>query len=253
MEYFYRILFLCPMLFLAGLIDGIAGGGGVIAMPAYLLTGLPIHVVYGCNKLQSCVGTAAALVRYARSGYVDGKIALIASGTAILGSYLSTQILLTMSDTAIKWMIAVAMCFVLVLMFFTQKISSGEICRVKLTPGTVGICFAIGLILGLYDGFFGPGGGTVALMLFTVAFHYDMRTGNGNGKVIIVISNLVALVTHLAHGNVWFAYAIPATIANVVGSYLGASLGVKKGSTIVRKIMVVVVLLVLVQAVVKMI
>ena len=90
-------------------------------------------------------------------------------------------------------------------------------------------------------------------MLFTVAFHYDMRTGNGNGKVIIVISNLVALVTHLAHGNVWFAYAIPATIANVVGSYLGASLGVKEGSTIVRKIMVVVVLLVLVQAVVKMI
>ena len=251
MDLFLKLVFLCPMLFIAGIVDGVSGGGGIIALPAYLMTGMPVTAAYGCNKMQSCIGTGASLFRYAKSGYVDVRAALFSAVAAIVGSYVSTQIMLSLSESTVKLIIAAAMCFIITLTLIINKVASGENTRIHMTVKTVLQCFGIGLILGLYDGFFGPGGGTIALMLFSMIFKYNVCTASGNGKLIIVVSNFSALVNYIINGSVLYEYAIPATIANILGSYIGASLAVKNGKKIVKKFMLAVVVMLVGQAVLK--
>ena len=238
MELLYKLLFLCPALFIAGLIDGISGGGGMIALPSYLMAGLPISSAYACNKMQSCLGTSASLAKYAKSGLLDIKSALPAALAAIVGSFISTQIMLSLDDGVKKIIIAAAMCFVLAITIISSrmKIDSFTETRVKPTVKSILICRLVGLLLGLYDGFFGPGGGTIAILLFAIIMKYDLRVGGGNGKLIIVISNLTSMITYILHGDVIYAIAIPCSIANIVGSYIGATLATKKGAKFVKYI-----------------
>ncbi len=251
MELFIDLLFICPLLFIAGIIDGIAGGGGIIALPAYIMAGLPLNVAYGCNKFQSCIGTSASMFRYAKSGYVDLKAALISAVFAIAGSYISTQIMLTLNDSIKRIIIVCAMIFILSLTLLVNRVKSGESTKIEINTKNVLICFGLGFLLGLYDGFFGPGGGTVALMLYSLAFGYDVRVGSGNGKVIVVVSNLIALINYIVHGYVLYSIAIPAAIVNILGSYIGASLAVKNGTKLVKKILIAVVIIVVIQAITK--
>ncbi len=252
METLSDLIFICPLLLMAGIIDGISGGGGIIALPSYIMTGMPLNFAYGCNKLQSCIGTSASLFRYAKSGYVDFKIALICAPCAMLGSEISTKIMMSLDDSVKNVIIIVAMGFIITLTLLVNRVKEGEITRVKSNRKTVFICLVIGLILGLYDGFFGPGGGTIALMLFCIILGYDMRTASGNGKLIVVVSNLVSVVNYMAMGQVQYKIAIPATVANIAGSYIGASLAAKNGKKLIKKFLLAVVAILIIQAVIKM-
>lgn len=238
MELWQQLLFLCPALFVAGLVDGISGGGGMIALPSYLIAGLPISSAYACNKMQSCLGTSASLYRYARGGLVDFRQALPAAVAAIVGSYISTQIMLGLEDGTKRIIIAVAMAFVLVLTVFSGRLAIDRFStrRQPFALKTLGMGLAIGLLLGFYDGFFGPGGGTVAILLFALLMRYDLRVGGGNGKLIIVVSNLTSMITYMLHGDVLYAIALPCSAANIVGSYIGASLAAKRGARFVKYI-----------------
>jgi uncharacterized membrane protein YfcA len=249
------LLIVCPLLFVAGLIDGISGGGGIISLPAYMLTGMPLGMAYGCNKMQSFLGTSASLYKYAKSGLVDLRPAAVACITAILGSMLSTRIMFALSEDTKRLIVAAAMCFIIALTLFTtfRNLGSKEKTKLELTSRTVIISLVCGLLLGLYDGFFGPGCGTVALMLFTTLFGYDMRVATGNGKVIIVVSNLIALISYIAKGSIIYAIAIPASISNILGSYIGAHLAVKNGKRLVRGVLYVVIVVLLGQAVLKLV
>ncbi|MBQ8718349.1 MAG: sulfite exporter TauE/SafE family protein [Clostridia bacterium] len=255
MDLLINLLFVCPLLFLAGLIDGISGGGGIISLPAYLMTGMPLNMAYGCNKMQSFLGTSASLFKYARSGLVDLRPALIACVTAIVGSMVSTKIMFVLPDDVKKIIIVAAMAFIIVLTLLVSRfhLENRELRKLPLSLASVLLCLVCGLLLGLYDGFFGPGCGTVALMLFSVIFGYDMRVATGNGKVIIVVSNLIALVSYIAKGSILYEIAIPASIANILGSYLGAYLAVRNGKRLVKWILYLVIAVLIVQAILKLI
>ena len=247
------LLFLCPSLFIAGVIDAIAGGGGIISLPAYIMTGVPLNIAYGCNKFQSGIGTGTALFMYAKSGYVDFKAGIICAIPALIMAHLSTLVMLELSDTVKKIIIVVAMIFIITLMLLTNKRTSGTNTSVPLNKNNIFLSLLTGFILGIYDGFFGPGCGTIALMLFTYFFRYDMRVASGTGKVAITITNLVALASYIASGNIMYQIAIPATVSNMIGGYVGAILAVKNGRKLVKKLMIAVVLIVLVQAVIKLV
>lgn len=255
MELFLKLLFVCPLLFLAGLIDGITGGGGIISLPTYLLTGMPLNFAYGCNKIQSFSGTSASLIKYAKNDLVDLRPAVIACTTAIIGSTVSTHIMMSLDDSIKKIIIASAMAFIIVLTLLTARFQphNQEVKRLTLTPSKVLLCLICGLVLGLYDGFFGPGGGTIALMMFTLLFGYDMRVATGNGKLIIVVSNLIAMISYITSGNVLYEIAIPASISNILGSYIGAHLAIKKGKKLVRWVLYVVIVVLLGQTLLKLI
>ena len=253
MEFWQQLLFLCPMLLIAGIIDGISGGGGLIALPSYLIAGLPISSAYACNKMQSFLGTSASLAKYANSRLLDIKSALPAALAATVGSYLSTQLMLSIEDRTKHIIMITAMCFVILLtvLSYRIKIESYTVTRIIPTWKTACLCLCIGFMLGLYDGFFGPGGGTIAILLFALIMKYDLRVGGGNGKLIVVVSNLTSMITYIVHGDIIYAIAIPCAVANIIGSYIGASLATKKGAGFVKYVSWAVIGALLVYTVIK--
>ena len=122
MDFLWDLLYLCPLLFLAGVLDGIAGGGGIIALPAYLLTGMPVHSAYACNKLQSGLGTACSAAKYIKSGFADIKTALICLPFTILASMGATRLILHLNSQAVKLIIAVCIPLAAILMFAKRRI-----------------------------------------------------------------------------------------------------------------------------------
>ena len=120
MEYIHNLIWLCPMLFVAGFIDAIAGGGGLIAMPAYMMCGMPIHYVYGCNKFQCAFGSTVAAIKYFKSGCLDLKTAAVSAITSCLFSMLGTKIILYLSDEQIRAMLMVLLPLSAVLIIFVK-------------------------------------------------------------------------------------------------------------------------------------
>lgn len=241
------------MLIIAGIIDGISGGGGLIALPSYLLAGIPVTNAYACNKMQSCLGTGASLAKYASKRLIDIKIAIPAAFAAILGSFIATETMLRLSDDVKNTIIVASMVFVILLtaLSYRMKIDRFNESRVALSLRTMIACLGVGLMLGLYDGFFGPGGGTIAIFLFALVMRYDLRVGCGNGKLIIVVANLTSLIMYIAQGYVIYAIAIPCSLSNMLGSYIGATLATKKGTGFVKYVSWVVIGALLIYTVVK--
>lgn len=233
MEYLSCLLYLVPLLFVAGVLDGIAGGGGIIALPAYMLTGMPMHSAYACNKLQSGCGTLCSGLKYLKEGFADIRTALIAFPLTIAASMLSTRIILGLDGEKIKVIIAVCIPIAVLFMFFKRKVKSPSDSRPPMNVKTVLLSMLSGVLLGAYDAFFGPGGGSIAMIVFSLLLGYDLRIGCGNGKIIIVISNFTALFNYIIGGHMIWHVAIPCTLSNMLGSYIGAALAVKRGEKLV--------------------
>lgn len=251
MEYLVDLLYLCPLLLTAGILDGIAGGGGIIALPAYLLTGMPVHSAYACNKLQSALGTACSAGKYIRSGLADIKTALIALPFTVAASMLATRLVLHLDGETVKLIIAVCIPIAAAAMFARRKLVKKTVTRVSLSVKTVLLCVVSGSILGGYDALFGPGGGTIAMILFSLFMNYDLRVGCGNGKIIIVTSNITAVLHYILGGHMIWHVALPCAAANMLGSWLGAAIAVKKGERVVLPAMLAVLGFLVVQTVLQ--
>ena len=133
-------------------------------------------------------------------------------------------------------------------MFLRRKVSSGTVMKHKLTDRNVFLAMVAGAILGTYDGLFGPGG-TIAIILFSMLLKYDLRVGNGNGKFIIVVSNLTATIKYIFSGYMIWYVAVPCALSNMVGSYIGATLVIKKGDKLVFPAMITVIVLLFIQTI----
>ena len=237
------------MLLVAGVVDGIAGGGGIIALPAYMLSGMPIHSCYACNKLQSGLGTAAACGKYIKEGFVDFKTALVALPFTIVSAFLSTKVILYLNSDVIKIIILICMPIAVAMMFLKLKIKSNDVVKTEFDTKTVLLSSLSGIIIGAYDGLFGPGGGTVAMIIYGLFLNYDLRVGCGNGKIIIVVSNLTAVISYIKSGYMIYHIAIPCAIINMIGCYIGASMATKIGNKIILPTMIFVILTVVIQTI----
>lgn len=241
MEYVHNLIWLCPMLFVAGFIDSIAGGGGLIAMPAYMMCGMPIHLVYGCNKFQCGFGSTAAAFKYFKSGCLDVKITAVSAVTSFLFSMIGTRIIFYLSDAQIRMMLMVLLPLTAVLIIFVKNAWNYTAKEQPLNARNAAMALVTGMTIGLYDSLYGPGGGTIAMLLFTFLFHYDVRTSSGNAKLVLIVSNYTALISYMISGYVPYMIAVPCALANVLGNYLGAGFAVKKGAKIIRPFMICVV------------
>ena len=249
MQYLFDLFYLVPLLLIAGILDGIAGGGGIIALPTYLLTGMPVLSAYACNKLQSGFGTFCSAITLVKNKYVDLKTTAFALPCTICASMLATELLKSWDEDVIKIIIACCLPVPVVLMFLRRKMSSGTVRSRSIDLKTVALSMLCGAVLGTYDALFGPGGGTIAIMLFSIFMSYDLRVGSGNGKIIIVASNMTAMISHIISGYMIWHVAIPCALANMLGSYIGAKLIVKKGEKLVFPTMLIVVTLLIGQTI----
>jgi len=241
LEWLGDLIYVCPLLFIAGVIDAIAGGGGLIALPTYLATGMPVHMAYGCGKLQCSMGSTAAALRFWKNGVLDGKFAALTAVAAMAASAVATQLVLYLDDAVVRNIVLVMLPAAAVMILIPKKKGQGTIIRQVVNRKNILLVIASGLLLGTYDGMFGPGGGTIAIVIFSLLLQYDLRVASANSKVVIMASNYMALMGYLVTGNIVYQIAIPATICNILGNYVGAGLAIKNGSKLIRPLMLVIV------------
>ena len=241
------ILIVLAGVFLAGFMDGIAGGGGIVSVPAYFLAGLPAHLALGTNKLSSCVGTAVSASRFIRGGYVDWKLGAPSIVLAILGAALGTRLQLMVDERVLKYLLLLVLPIVAVVVL-RQRTLPEE--RGDIAPGRQrAIVFSAALVIGAYDGFYGPGTGTFLVLILCTLGKLDVRTAAGNVKIMNLSSNIGALATSLMNGKVFLALGLIGAVASVAGHWLGSGLAIKDGSKIVKPAILVVLVLLAVKVI----
>ncbi|MFR5245175.1 MAG: sulfite exporter TauE/SafE family protein [Clostridium sp.] len=243
MSYLKTLLIICPIFFISGIIDSIGGGGGLIALPTYLMIGLPVRSAYGCNKLQAGLGNLVSAIKYFKNNMVDLRIALVSAITAMTGAWIGTKIIFLLPEESIQKAITVALPVIALIMVLRKTDARNVIMRSEISKETVVQALIVGVIMGFYNSLFGPGIGTVAIIAFTMIMHYDARCASGNGKVLIVLTNAIALVSYVKTGNVAYEIACPAALCAIAGNLVGVNLAIRKGEKIIKPVMLVVVIL----------
>jgi hypothetical protein len=235
----YNMLFiLLPVIFLAGVMDSIAGGGGLISLPAYLFAGLPPHMALGTNKFSSAWGTLLSTINYWRHKMIDTKVALLSGIGALLGSWLGTKTVLLVKPDFLNYLLVILIPIIAVITLFNPKLGKIDLSSQHTHSKKYGLGVLAGLIIGFYDGFFGPGTGTFLILIYTILLHYDFLTANANTKVVNLASNIAALVTFAVAGKVLYPVAIPAAICGVLGNYVGSRMVIFKGNKLIKPIFV---------------
>ena len=234
--------------FLGSFMDAIAGGGGIITVPTYLLTGIPTHLALGTNKLSSGIGTIFSTARYIKNGYVDWTLGVVSIVLALIGSALGTKLQLMMPETYLQYLLLVVLPIVAFVTLKTRSFPEQPepIARKK----QMAIVWSASLVIGAYDGFYGPGTGTFLLLVFCGLAKMDVRTAGGNMKIVNLSSNLGALFTSLLNGKVFFALGLIGAVFSIAGHTIGSKLAIKNGSRIVRPVVVAALLLLTVKVVV---
>ena len=233
--------------FLASFMDAIAGGGGIISIPTYLIAGLPAHMALGTNKVSAGIGTIASAARFVKTGYVDWVLALPSVGLALIGSHFGTSLQLMIPEVYLQYLLLLVLpvaAFV-VLRQRTFPETAGEISRRRRAL----IVLLASLIVGAYDGFYGPGTGTFLLLIYCNLAKMDVRTAGGNVKLVNFASNVGAFVTSLRSGQVFLALGLIGAVTSLLGHFLGAGLAIKNGSKIVKPTVIIVLILLAVKVV----
>ena len=235
-----QYLIVCPLVFLAGLIDSIAGGGGLISLPAYLIAGVPPHIALGTNKTSSSMGTVVSAAKLAKNGFVDRRTAVPGGLCAVAGAIVGATISLYVEDTVITHMMIVILPVVAFYVLRSRTLGESEKTGTLTGGRLIGAVCGIGLVMGIYDGFYGPGTGTFLLLLLTGLAHLDTRRAAGTTKVMNLSSNLAALATFLINGKVYYSLGLVSGLFCIADHYIGSSLVVRGGRRVVRPMILVV-------------
>lgn len=232
------LIIVCPLVFLAGFIDSIAGGGGLVSLPAYMIAGLPAHNAIATNKLSSSMGTTVSTIRLTRAGQIPWKDAWIYVLFAIGGSTLGAHLALMVPERSFKIvMLVVIPLTAFYLLFYKPTAKEKEPLPHKQTLLRAAL---LAFFIGMYDGFYGPGTGTFLILLLTSLAHYKLGEANGITKAVNLSSNMTALVVYILNGRVLWILGLAAGLCNMLGNFLGITLFQKKGGKIVLPIMLTV-------------
>ena len=235
-----QFLIVCPLVFLAGFVDAIAGGGGLISLPAYMFVGIPVHNAIATNKLSSATGTAVSTWHLVKSRCV-GTVAC-----AFVGSIAGANLALIISDKVLKTVLV----FVLPVVAFCvlrDKDLKPVIPEGFTRKKQYLIMAACSFVIGIYDGFYGPGTGTFLLLTFTKLGKLDMEKATGNVKVVNLTSNISALITFILAGKILWVLGLSASIFSIAGHYLGAHMVVKNGVKVIKPIILLVLVLLMIK------
>jgi hypothetical protein len=231
---------------LAGLVDAIGGGGGLISLPAYLIAGLPPHVAVATNKMSSSVGTALATIRFAWNRLINVRLAIPSIIAAIIGSSIGAHISLMVPEKVMSYVLVIILPIAAVLVLNKKLFHDNDTDEIILDRRTYLTAILSAFIIGMYDGFYGPGTGTFLIIAFTIFARLSIKSANAQAKVINLTTNLTSLTVFLLNGQVLIPLGIAAAACNMIGGYIGAGLIMKNGSKIAKpSILLVLVLLAL--------
>ena len=232
------VALVCSLVFVAGFVDAIAGGGGLISLPAYFAVGLPPHAALATNKFSSVLGTLTATTRYALSGKLRWRLGLAAALGAAAGAAAGARAVLWLAPATVHTVVLALVPAALVVLLLRQRLLPRASTPDPAGAPALGRALAIGLVVGAWDGFFGPGTGTFLTIAFATWLGLDLLTAAGNARLANLASNAGSLVVFLASGAVVFPLALYAGAAGIAGNLLGARLALRQGERIVKPFLV---------------
>jgi uncharacterized protein len=230
--------------FMAGFIDAVVGGGGLLVVP-YLLIAYPktpLPFLFGTNKLAALSGTSIAAVRYASRVKFDFTLLLVVSLFAFTSSFVGAAIISRLHSEWLKPFILIILIVIAVYTFTKKDLGVRQTKNLsRLKQFVFGSLFST--VIGFYDGFFGPGTGSFFVLAFVVVLGYDFLNASAYSKVINCITNVSALVVFMKNGYCVYALAIWMAVFNMAGSFTGSTMALRKGNAFIRKIFLVIVCL----------
>jgi uncharacterized membrane protein YfcA len=229
----YALPLLVTAAFGAGVVDAIGGGGGLLTVPALLAVGLPVPLAIPTNKGQAVFGAVASAVSFGRRRGIDRDRALLAFACGALGAIGGAALLLTMKPEPLKPIVLAMLVFAGVLVAVPRKVEVKQ--RPIVHPRLVLV--AIALLLGFYDGFFGPGVGSLLIIAFATFLGDSLTRASGNAKVVNLASNLAAFTIFTVLGKIQWGYALPMAVGNALGASVGARLALHRGDRFVRVVL----------------
>jgi uncharacterized protein len=237
-----EVVALCSFAFLAGLVDAVAGGGGLIQVPALfaVFPSLPPSILLGTNKFSAISGTTIATLRYGWSVSIQWRVVLPAALVAGVGALAGAKTVTLIDPAILRPILLVLLSTMAVYTFARRKLGEKPESDALLRQGGMGF-YAFTALFGFYDGFFGPGAGSLMMFALVRLFGYDFLNAAATTKVLNLATNFGALVLFIMTGNVLYAVALPMAALNVAGGFLGAHFAVRRGSRFIRTAFLVVV------------
>jgi len=241
-------LYLYPILFLAGLIagtvDSIAGGGGLITLPVILGLGIPPHAALGTNKFQSSFGSFTASVHYVHKGGVDLRSGIRGILFTLIGTVAGAWSVQQVDGSILNNIIPVLLAAIVIYTFIKPDL--GEVNqKPKMTENA--FYFLFGLMFGFYDGFFGPGVGSFWAFAFVAFLGYNLQMATGYTKVMNFTSNIVSVVLFAIGGNIYFTAGIVMAAGQIIGARIGSGLVIKRGAKFVKPVFITIVVITMVK------
>jgi hypothetical protein len=237
-----ELIFVTCASLLAGFVDSIVGGGGLILVPALFAAFPTTHpaTLFGINKGASICGTAVATVQYARRVDMRWTALLPAALAGFAGSFAGAWLVTEISPEFLRKVLPLVLLAVLFYTLAKKELGRHHAPRFSGRAETWAAC-CIGLVLGFYDGFFGPGTGSFFVFLFVRWLGYDFLNASASAKLLNTATNFAALLLFAYKGHVWWHFALTMAIANVLGSLLGTHMALKHGAAFVRVVFIFVV------------
>ncbi len=239
-------LIVCPLVFLAGFIDAIGGGGGLISLPSYIFAGLPMHAAVATNKLSAATGTLISTTRLCRHAKIDYKLIIPAVFLAITGAAAGSELSMLVKEKILKQMLLIILP---VVAFFVlrKNVFSSEQPAPCSRKRTILVSWLAAVLVGMYDGFYGPGTGTFYIIVFMALAHLSSMDAAVNTKILNLTSNITSLIVFLWNGQCYILLGLCASLFSIAGNYLGAGMVLKNGSKAIRPVILLVLALLFVK------
>lgn len=234
---FFMILFLCVCGFIGAFVDSIAGGGGIITVPAYMVAGLPPHMVLGTNKFASTMGSFTSSLKFFKSGYCEVSLLKRTIPFTLIGAFLGVKSVLLLDDSFLQPLVLILILCIGIYTTFSKTIGKEDNFTLLTTKTTL-FSIILAFFLGFYDGFFGPGTGSFLVFGLIKILKLDFLKASANARVLNFISNITSLVTFAFSGKILYIIGIPVGIFMILGARLGTKVAIKNGVKIIKPLFI---------------
>ncbi|MHB8076956.1 TSUP family transporter [Desulfosporosinus fructosivorans] len=238
-----NLFIICTLGFLAAVVDAIAGGGGLISLPALLLVGVPPHLALGTNKFAASMASLNSSITFARSGKVHFPLVKWQIPFTLVGAFLGAWSVLLVNSEFLSKAVLVLILFVGIYTMVHKTLGMKSNFK-GLNSGNIVLGCLFALALGFYDGFFGPGTGSFLIFSFIALYGFDFVVASANSKVLNFTSNFASLLIFAWHGKIILSIGIPMALFMILGSYVGTRLAIQRGAELVKPIFITMSLLV---------
>lgn len=232
-----NLVFLCTACFFAAFVDSISGGGGLISLSAYLLSGLPPHLALGTNKFTSCFSTFSSSIKFAQSGKVDFNILKYLLPFSFIGAILGVIAVLSIRSDYLNVIVLVLLLFVGLYSLFSKNVGMEDKFK-GISRKNISLGILLALILGFYDGFLGAGVGAFLIFGFVNIYKVNFVRAGGNCKVMNLVGNIASVLIFAVRGEINYKIGIPVAICMMIGANVGTKVALKKGSKLIKPIFV---------------